>query len=373
MNVVSSECIILRQRDFKERDRLITFLARDRGKLSGIAKGAKVITGRGVGAYEPFTRCILYYAEKPSGGLVQIRKCDLVPPYLYLQSDYERFLHFTYLTELIELSSIASADSEAFFMLLAQGLERAAALPREALPGLRLEFELDLLRALGVQPEWKRCIACGEPIFLRRPDGSGTRVIHPRRLATHQFDVPGGGLRCPSCHEAGRGRFDLAPRTLAAFAAWRAARPHSGSRAAGQPLSKGEGRSVPTSLAESSPSLLERGPGGEATAAAPSQFEKVPSSPLIARGSSSEPPNEEPVPKLEEPARRELERAVRAHLLHHLERRPRSLTLMEEAERGAIEGSTAPLRSRETKDPSRAGSRSPSAASGSRSLKEDRG
>jgi DNA repair protein RecO (recombination protein O) len=357
MNVVSSECIILRQRDFKERDRLITFLARDRGKLSGIAKGAKIITGRGIGAYEPFTRCILYYAEKPSGGLVQIRKCDLVPPYLYLQSDYERFLHFTYLTELIELSSIASADSEAFFMLLAQGLERAAALPREALPGLRLEFELDLLRALGVQPEWKRCIACGEPIFLRRPDGSGTGAIHPRRLATHQFDVPGGGLRCPSCREAGRGRFDLAPRTLAAFAAWRAARQHPG-----PPLPEERG-SLRPHLPAPSP------------ASPPSPLSGLtPQLPLPEeRGSAPEAEDRGSEPGLDPAARRELERAVRAHLLHHLERRPRSLTLMEEAERGAMEGSTAPPHSRETEDPSHAGSRSRSAASGSRSHEGDRG
>jgi DNA repair protein RecO (recombination protein O) len=280
MNLVCSECIILRQRDFKERDRLITFLARDRGKLSGIARGAKVITGRGVGAFEPFTHGILHFAESPSGGLVQIRKMDLLPPHLFLQTDYERFLHFTYFTELIEQSSVAVVDSEAFFVLLLRGLRRAAALPKEALPALRLEFELDLLGALGLQPEWKRCVSCGGRIFVR--ESAGIVLV---RAEPHQFDVQAGGLRCPDCLLPGAAH-GLAPATLSQFAPWRAA---AAERAAA--------------------------PGADAGGAAP-------------EGATAREPG------LDREAFRELERAIRAHMQHHLEREPRSLDLVDEAEHG---------------------------------------
>jgi DNA repair protein RecO (recombination protein O) len=258
MNVLSSESIVLRQRDFKDRDRLVTVLTRDRGKLSGIAKGAKVITGRSVGAYEPFTRCILHYVDKPSGGLVNIRKCDPLPPFLFPVRDYERYLHLTYYTELVELSSVSPSDSEAYFELLARTLQRTVQVPLEQLPLLRLEFELDLLQVLGWQPEWKRCIQCGKPIFVRK-DGA----IHPDRLAPHQFDAQAGGLRCPDCREPHRRHLhDLSPGALAQFAQWRAVR------------------------------------GEDAPPPAP-------------------------------PALAELERAVTAHLLHHLERKPQSLDLLE--------------------------------------------
>jgi len=273
MNVQSSEGIVLRQRDFKDRDRLVTILTRDRGKLSGIAKGAKVITGRSVGAYEPFTHCIVHYVDRPSGGLVQFRKCDPLPPFLFPVVDYRRFLHLTYYTELVELSSVSPSDSEAYFGLLGSILDRTVQAPAESLPLLRFEFELDLLQLLGWQPEWKRCIQCGKPIFVRQ---SGS--IRTARGGAHQFDAAAGGLRCPACREPSRRhRRDLSARALAQFAEWRIAR--------------GEGAASP---------------GPEALA--------------------------------------ELERAVTAHILHHLERKPQSLDLLESEQSGAVAKPSAPDR-----------------------------
>jgi len=292
MKVVSSESIILRQRDFKERDRMVTFLARDRGKLSGIARGAKVITGRTVGACEPFTHCTVFFVEKAAGGLVQIRKVDPLPPHLFLVSDYDRFLLFTYFTEWVEQSSISAGDSEAFFTLLSRGLRRAARLPREALPDLRLEFELDLLGVLGLQPEWKRCVTCGAPIFGRTRQG-----IRPRRAERHRFDVQEGGVRCPDCPGSGRA-FDLAPATLSQFAAWRAAAVERQADEAG---------------------AQEAQPGAPALA------------PLLGQDSAGPDGHE---PGLDGPARAELDRALRAHLRHHLERQPKSLPLVDEFEHG---------------------------------------
>jgi DNA repair protein RecO (recombination protein O) len=285
MNVISSEGIVLRQRDFKDRDRLVTFLTRDKGKLSGIAKGSKVITGRGVGAYEPFTHCVVHYVDKAAGGLVQIRKCDVLPPRLFPVTDYPRYLHMAYFTELVELSSVSPADGGALFDLLAGALEQASRSEAEALPLRRLDFELGLLGVLGWQPDWKHCVHCGRPIFQRKGE-----AIHPRRLEAHQFDAAAGGIRCPDCRQrAGRTLIELSPGTLSQFAAWMAARsPRDAGRAA--PLA-GAGGAPPS----------ESGVGAE--------------------------------PRLEAAALAEMERAVTAHLLHHLERKPQSLELLESENR----------------------------------------
>jgi DNA repair protein RecO (recombination protein O) len=217
MKVVSSECVILKHQDYRERDRLVTFLTRDKGRLTGVARGARRITGRGVGSYEPFNRGIIFYVESAGSELVSIRKCDPMPPFLYLDNDYRKFLFAGYMAELIMLCRIPEPEAERFFLLLADGLER---LHREEsareLPLLRLGFELDFLTRLGVQPEWSRCCVCERPLLEKRRGA-------PRPLleGKHHFDVAAGGLRCPDCRGAGGALLEISPGSLAFLAAWR--------------------------------------------------------------------------------------------------------------------------------------------------------
>ena len=224
MKVVSSDCIILKRRDFRERDRLVTFLARDKGRMTGIARGAQSITGRGVGSYEPGNRGRIFYVEKARSDLVAIRKCDTSPPYLFLTADYQKILLGGYMVELVDSCTLQAAEAEPFFLLLAGGLEALCGenSPRD-LPLLRLGFELDFLACQGLQPEWSRCMACERPLF----DFHRT----PPRVATsgpHQFDVRAGGVRCPDCHAAGPGLVELSPGTMAFFGAWRGSAGASG-------------------------------------------------------------------------------------------------------------------------------------------------
>jgi len=214
MNVVSSECIILKRADFGERDRLVTFLARDKGRMSGIAKGARTITRRGVGSYEPFNRGHIFYVEKPSSDLVAIRKVDLVPPYLYLHNDYTRYLYASYFTELMLLVPIPPPEADAFFTLLAEGLQRVYEADDATLPVERLGYELRFLHALGLQPTWHTCGVCARPVYRRTAGG-----LKPVAAGPYQLDAALGAVRCPDC--AGQAPLPtLSPGTLAFLAAW---------------------------------------------------------------------------------------------------------------------------------------------------------
>lgn len=218
MQVVSSQSIILKHQDYKERDRLVTFLARDKGRMTGIARGARNPKGRGVGAYEPFTRGVIYYVEKPGSDLVAIRKCDPQPPFFFLAADYDKFLFAGYMAELINFCPIQPGEAEPYFLLLATALERVLAeKKRPGLHLLRLDFELDFLELLGVQPDWSRCASCGRAL-LGQGEGQPPRVL---LRGPAQFDPALNGLRCPDCRGGGAELPDLAPGTLAFLAAWR--------------------------------------------------------------------------------------------------------------------------------------------------------
>jgi DNA repair protein RecO (recombination protein O) len=232
MNLISSECVILKRQDFQDSDVLVTFLARDRGRMKGIVRGSKKITGRGVGSFEPFTLGVMHYTEKPSSDLVSIRKCDPHPPYLYLQQDYRKLMLAAYLADLIQLGTVPADDAGNFHALLAGALERLCAAEDGAtLALLRLGFELDYLQAHGWQFLWHACVGCGARIYHRSGPKAPLRLVRPE---PHQGDVTAGGVRCPDCRVRGEGALELSPGTLAFLAAWRA----------------GEGESVrPTRLA----------------------------------------------------------------------------------------------------------------------------
>lgn len=260
MQLVSSEAIILRTQDYGERDRLLTFLARSEGKVRAIVKGSRKLTSRGVGNFEALGHGVMHYSEPSASGLVTIRKCDPLPPYLTLQQDYDAYLFAGYLSELIDLCTVPAGDADGFYRLLLGALEALCTpgTPRR-LPLIRLRFELRLLELLGLQPQWDECAACGTPLPLApalppalaetpvRPGaaaeaGGGPAAedrvgsdpllnletqdpepphFEPPHFETLCFDTQRGGLLCPDC-APGRRALVLSSRTRAFLSAWRA-------------------------------------------------------------------------------------------------------------------------------------------------------
>lgn len=195
----SQESIILKQQDFREGDLLVTFLTPEKGRLKGIARGAKKLTGRGVGRYEPMTRGTMYFSEKSTSDLVSIRKCDPLPPYLFLQEHYEKFLLAGYFAELMVIVPISQEDAALHYALLLDHLNQfcGGEDPRHLIRQ-QLVFEWDFLGLLGLQPLLNPCVVCQRAVLrplLGREDGAGK--------AAYQLDLERAGFRCPDC--LGRG------------------------------------------------------------------------------------------------------------------------------------------------------------------------
>ena len=71
MPVYTSEALILRTYKLGEADRIVVFLTRDRGKKRGVAKGARRVRSRFIGALEPMTRAGVAYYEREQRDLVR--------------------------------------------------------------------------------------------------------------------------------------------------------------------------------------------------------------------------------------------------------------------------------------------------------------
>src|SRR5229473_1418469 len=99
----ASPAIVLRTRDYSESDRIVTLLTREFGKLSGIAKGAKVSRRRFERKLEVFSHVMLYFRRRPHGDLVFITRAEsdgLVPH--NIDDDLDKIALGSYMVELAD-------------------------------------------------------------------------------------------------------------------------------------------------------------------------------------------------------------------------------------------------------------------------------
>ncbi|MEY2669575.1 MAG: hypothetical protein RJA59_2213 [Pseudomonadota bacterium] len=177
---VKLRAVVLRTVDYGERDRVVTLLSRERGKLSAFARGARSSRRRFGGALEPFTLLSVEVGER-GGDLGVLEDASVERGFGALRADFTRIACASYAVELArELVRDAEPHEELFDALVAYlaSLDDGPARPWD----LR-RFELDALRAAGLQPALVECARCG------RPAGEGPAPFDPLQ----------GGVLCPGC------------------------------------------------------------------------------------------------------------------------------------------------------------------------------
>ena len=173
--------IILRARPYRESDKIVSFLTRDFGKLTGIAMGAKNSRRRFANCLDPLTRVRVYFRTRPGAGLVFLESCDL----LHACEAFAEPGKFAYASYLLELTDQLTGEGQAvpeLYDLLDAGLAELERAPATA--ALLRTFELHLLHFTGYEPHFETCDTC------RRPLRDQARAF---REAAHLFE--------PASHE----------------------------------------------------------------------------------------------------------------------------------------------------------------------------
>ncbi len=194
-----TRAVVLRSVDYGERDRVVTLLSRDRGKLSAFARGARVSRRRFGGVLEPFTLVSAELSER-GGDLWGLEDASAERAFGGIRGDLLRIACASYAVELArEMVRDAEPHEELFDALLAY-LARLEAGP--ARPWDLRRLELDVLRAAGLLPSLDGCARCGS--------AAGDGPV--------PFDAAQGGVLCGSCAStAGPGSRTAAPDVLLAL------------------------------------------------------------------------------------------------------------------------------------------------------------
>jgi DNA repair protein RecO (recombination protein O) len=176
------EGVILRTSDFQERDRLITLYSEGRGKVRGVAKGAKASRRRFGANLDLLAHVRVHGFEKPNQALVRIDGVDLLDHYGGVRRDIRAFARACYLAEWTEGCTAERQPLPGLLSLILQVLSLLEA--RKGGEGLIRIFEIKLLDMAGYAPRLDRCVACG-----------GT-LDHLSRVRVR---VERGGALCAAC------------------------------------------------------------------------------------------------------------------------------------------------------------------------------
>ena len=158
-------CLVLRKRDLGERDRIVTLLTRERGKLDAVVQGARKPGSKSSGASEVFTEARIQYADGRSLGIVT--QWDIVRPYVELRSNLGMLARAAYVCEVTERMVDEAEPCADVYDLLSAALTLIEAAHGDPDIVVRT-FLLRLLGERGYGLTLDLCVRCGK---LPRTDG----------------------------------------------------------------------------------------------------------------------------------------------------------------------------------------------------------
>lgn len=162
MNTGVTNGLVLKTADFGESDKLITFYSKELGKITGLAKGAKLSKKRFVNKLEQLSLLSLTYKRPRTGTLFFIQEAELERAHLSLRQTYDKYVAAVYLSELImNYTRERDPDPELYYLLkwAFTSLDRG-----ERTMKIAALFHVRLLTLVGYQPEFTSCSHCHSPV-----------------------------------------------------------------------------------------------------------------------------------------------------------------------------------------------------------------
>lgn len=189
--------IILRSQPFQERDRLVTMLTENHGKITGVAKGA--IHSRRYGGSLDLFACSHIRWKETQGEMVRIEEANSRRDFLQLREKLENISAAGHFVDLCQRLTEDRHEARDVFLLLAHYLKLME--ENTATFEIVRSFEIKLLERLGWAPVLEECIGCRSPFF-------GEELSPEDSFVT--MEVEKGGFLCHRCSPAHSRHFPLA-------------------------------------------------------------------------------------------------------------------------------------------------------------------
>ncbi len=187
MSLEKADAIVIRQVDFSESSRVITFFSREFGKFGALAKGAKRLKGPFEAGLDLLSECRVVFIRKTHGTLNLLTESRLMarfqPQQQGISDGLNRLYAGYYLAELLNGLTEDFDPAPELYELTTATL-KSLSTPDCQTSSVIIHFEISLLQQIGLLPNLFECAVCGCPVE------QNARFVHW---------VSQGGLLCQSC------------------------------------------------------------------------------------------------------------------------------------------------------------------------------
>ena len=153
-----TEAIVLRLREYREADALVTLLTKERGKVSGVAKSVYKPSSKLRGGVQPYSVNDMMLSQG-RGSLHTLIQSECVEMLLPIRHCFEAMALGAYWAELLESFGQEELPDDELYLLGKTGFMGIAVDPR---PVMRLVLEMRLISQQGIRPDFSTCCKCGK-------------------------------------------------------------------------------------------------------------------------------------------------------------------------------------------------------------------
>ncbi len=195
MAIQKTDAIVLKKFDFRDTSLIVTFFTRDFGRLKAVVKGVRKEGSPELVNFEILNYLNIIFYEKSRSDLHLVSETFLENPMLPLRKSFQGLAYGSFLAELIDSLYEVHEISPLIFDGFLRTLEN---LSPEQLYFRVLQFELLVLRDVGLFPSLKNCARCAAS-----------------KHETFCWSSRQGGLLCGTCSAKEAKTIELAPEFLA--------------------------------------------------------------------------------------------------------------------------------------------------------------
>lgn len=178
------DALILKKKNYKEADRIITIFSRGVGKMDVRAKGVRRSQSRLAGHLETFSYANLLLAEGRTFDIVT--QANLYEGFGAIRRELARMAEAFSAFELLDAITPSGYKDSSLFDFILDYLRELEKVPEKRIPVLRQSFEIRLIDVLGFLPNLVHCSECGSAFELTNIffDTASLQLMHEKHIST---------------------------------------------------------------------------------------------------------------------------------------------------------------------------------------------